>query len=168
MRGLEVILDVVYNHTAEGAENGPLFCFRGTDHGAYYILDPKTRADTNYSGCGNTLNGSHPVTKRMIVDSLRFGVRFMVDGFRLIWHRYSRVMKMATLWFNPPTLLAIDTDPVLSNCKMIAEAWDAGGYIRLVLWRDLAGVNGMTQFRDDVEILLKVRKIRNRSTPRPH
>ena len=69
--GIEVILDVVYNHTAEGGDDGPIFCFRGIDHEAYYILDPKTRRNTNYSGCGNTLNGSHAVTKHLIIVSLR-------------------------------------------------------------------------------------------------
>ena len=154
--GLEVILDVVYNHTAEGAENGPLFCFRGTDHEAYYILDPKTRADTNYSGCGNTLNGSHPVTKRMIVDSLRFWREFMhVDGFRFDLASILSRDEDGNPLVNPPTLLAIDTDPVLSNCKMIAEAWDAGGLYQVgslagSRWREWNG-----QFRDDVRDFIK-------------
>ncbi len=154
--GIEVILDVVYNHTAEGGDDGPIFCFRGIDHEAYYILDPVTRNNTNYSGCGNTLNGSHAVTKHLIIDSLRYWREHMhVDGFRFdLASILSRDEDGKPLVY-PPTLLAIDTDPVLADCKMIAEAWDAGGLYQVgslagSRWREWNG-----QFRDDVRRFIK-------------
>lgn len=154
--GIEVILDVVYNHTAEGGDDGPIFCFRGIDHEAYYILDQKTRLNTNYSGCGNTLNGSHAVTKHLIIDSLRYWREHMhVDGFRFdLASILSRDEEGKPLVY-PPTLLAIDTDPVLADCKMIAEAWDAGGLYQVgslagSRWREWNG-----QFRDDVRRFIK-------------
>lgn len=153
---IEVILDVVYNHTAEGGDDGPIFCFRGIDHEAYYILDPATRSNTNYSGCGNTLNGSHAVTKHLIIDSLRYWREHMhIDGFRFdLASILSRDEEGNPLVY-PPTLLAIDTDPVLADCKMIAEAWDAGGLYQVgslagSRWREWNG-----QFRDDVRRFIK-------------
>ncbi|GAA4492900.1 glycogen debranching protein GlgX [Pseudaeromonas paramecii] len=154
--GIEVILDVVYNHTAEGDDNGPLICFRGIDHEAYYILDPLHRRSTNYSGCGNTLNGSHPVTKRLIIDSLRYWREHLhVDGFRFDLASILSRDEAGNPQVNPPTLLAIDTDPVLANCKLIAEAWDAGGLYQVgslagSRWREWNG-----QFRDDVRRFVK-------------
>lgn len=153
---IEVILDVVYNHTAEGDDNGPLICFRGIDHEAYYILDPLHRHSTNYSGCGNTLNGSHPVTKRLIIDSLRYWREYLhVDGFRFDLASILSRDEAGNPLVNPPTLLAIDTDPVLANCKLIAEAWDAGGLYQVgslagSRWREWNG-----QFRDDVRRFVK-------------
>ena len=154
--GIEVILDVVYNHTAEGGDDGPIFCFRGIDHEAYYILDPKTRKNTNYSGCGNTLNGSHAVTKHLIIDSLRYWREHMhVDGFRFDLASILSRDEDGNPLVYPPTLLAIDTDPVLADCKMIAEAWDAGGLYQVgslagSRWREWNG-----QFRDDVRRFIK-------------
>lgn len=154
--GIEVILDVVYNHTSEGDEHGPTFGFRGFDHEAYYILDQQTHRDMNYSGCGNTVNGSHPVTKRMIIDSLHYWRDVMhVDGFRFDLASILSRDEDGNPLVNPPTLLAIDTDPVLVNCKMIAEAWDAGGLYQVgslagSRWREWNG-----QFRDDVRRFIK-------------
>ena len=171
--GSEVILDVVYNLPAEGGDVGPLFCFRGIDHEAYYILDPKSRRNTNYSGCGNTLNGSHAVTKHLIIDSLRYWRTHMhVDGFRFdLASILSRDEDGKPLVY-PPTLLAIDTDPVLADCKMIAEAWDAGGLYQVgslagSRWREWNG-----QFRDDVRRFIKsdaetIQSFANRMTGSP-
>ncbi|ENY70870.1 glycogen debranching enzyme GlgX [Aeromonas diversa CDC 2478-85] len=148
--GIEVILDVVYNHTAEGGDDGPTFCYRGIDNEAYYILNEQMR-HTNYSGCGNTFNGAHPVALRMIMDSLRFWRQEMhVDGFRFdlasILSRDESGMPVA----NSPTLRTIDTDPQITDTKLIAEAWDAGGLYQVgsiagARWREWNG-----QFRDDV------------------
>lgn len=153
---IEVILDVVYNHTAEGNDLGPTFCFRGIDHEVYYILDPQTRQNTNYSGCGNTFNGSHSVAKRLILDSLSFWREHMhVDGFRFDLASILSRDEEGKPLVHPPTLLAIDSDPLLADCKMIAEAWDAGGLYQVGTlagsrWREWNG-----QFRDDVRRFIK-------------
>ena len=149
--GIEVILDVVYNHTAEGDENGPTLSFRGFDNDAYYIMCADKKHYMNFSGCGNTLNGTHSVVRRMILDSLHFWVEKMhVDGFRFdlasILSRDESGMPM----LSPPTLWSIDTDPILSSVKLIAEAWDAGGLYEVgnlagKRWREWNG-----HFRDDV------------------
>ena len=149
--GIEVILDVVFNHTAEGDHAGPTLSFRGLDNTTYYILEEDRAHFANYSGCGNTLNANHPVVRRMILDSLRYWVREMhVDGFRFdlasILSRDSSGQPMA----NPPVLWDIDTDPVLAGTKIIAEAWDAAGLYQVGsfvgdTWREWNG-----QFRDDV------------------
>jgi len=126
--GIEVILDIVFNHTAEGNEQGPTYCFRGLDNSIYYILNENKRFYQNYSGCGNTVNCNHPVVRTFIMDCLRYWVTEMhVDGFRfdlgsiLGRDQHGRIME------NPPTLEQIAEDPVLSSTKIIAEAWDAGG-----------------------------------------
>src|ERR1700751_438178 len=126
--GIEVILDVVFNHTAEGDHNGPTFCFRGLDNNAYYVLEQDGSRYANYSGTGNTLKANHPIVRRMIVDSLRYWVQEMhVDGFRFdlasILARDSNGHVMA----NPPVLWDIESDPTLAGTQMIAEAWDAAG-----------------------------------------
>ncbi len=124
---IEVILDVVYNHTAEGGEDGPTFSFRGIDNEAYYILD-NNQKDTNYSGCGNTFNGAHPVVLRMIMDSLHFWRQEMhVDGFRFDLAAILSRDESGQPQANAPTLRTIDTDPNIADIKLIAEAWDAGG-----------------------------------------
>ncbi|MFC3914054.1 glycogen debranching protein GlgX [Pseudaeromonas sharmana] len=171
--GIEVILDVVYNHTAEGGDDGPIFCFRGIDHEVYYILDPTSRLNTNYSGCGNTLNGSHAVTKQVIIESLRYWREHMhVDGFRFDLASILSRDEEGKPLVSPPTLLAIDADPVLADCKMIAEAWDAGGLYQVgslagSRWREWNG-----QFRDDVRRFIKgdadtVSRFANRMTGSP-
>jgi len=148
--GIEVILDVVFNHTAEGGQDGPALCFRGIDNPTYYILERGGFCYADYSGCGNTLNANHPVVRRMIVDSLRFWVSEMhVDGFRFdlasILARDSSGHPLP----NPPVLWDIESDPQLAGTKLIAEAWDAAGLYQVGSfvgdsWREWNG-----RFRDD-------------------
>ncbi|WP_306532775.1 glycogen debranching protein GlgX [Geobacter sp.] len=154
--GIEVILDVVYNHTAEGDEHGPNFCFRGLQNDAYYILDHNRSRYANFTGTGNTLNANHPVVRRMILDSLRFWVSEMhVDGFRFdlasILSRDEHGCPMEA----PTILLDIETDPVLAGIKLIAEAWDAAGLYQVgsfagEFWKEWNG-----RFRDDVRSFLR-------------
>ncbi len=149
--GIEVILDVVFNHTAEGDHRGPTQCFRGIDNSAYYILEQDRRWYSNYSGTGNTLNADHPIVRRMILDSLRYWVQEMhVDGFRFdlasILARDSRGHVLS----NPPVLWDIESDPAMAGTKMIAEAWDAAGLYQVGSfvgdsWKEWNG-----RFRDDV------------------
>ncbi len=152
---IEVILDVVYNHTAEGGDDGPTFSFRGIDNEAYYILDANQK-DTNYSGCGNTFNGAHPVVLRMIMDSLHFWRQEMhVDGFRFDLAAILSRDESGQPQANAPTLRTIDTDPRIADIKLIAEAWDAGGLYQVgslagARWREWNG-----QFRDDVRRFLR-------------
>ena len=125
--GIEVILDVVFNHTAEGNENGPFFSFKGFDNNIYYLLTPEGNY-YNFSGCGNSLNCNHPVVQQMILECLRhWTVHYRVDGFRFdlasILGRDEDGMPMN----NPPLLKSLAYDPLLRNVKLIAEAWDAGG-----------------------------------------
>jgi glycogen operon protein len=148
--GIEVILDVVYNHTAEGEQTGPTLCFRGIDNPTYYILEDGERY-ANYSGCGNTLNANHPVVRRMIVDSLRYWVQEMhVDGFRFdlasILSRDSNGQPMP----NPPVLWDIESDPVLAGTKLLAEAWDAAGLYQVGSFVGDAWKEWNGRFRDDV------------------
>jgi len=148
--GIEVILDVVYNHTSESDDLGPTLSLRGLDNNAYYILDGGSRY-ANYTGTGNTLNGNHAIVRRMIVDSLRYWVQEMhVDGFRFdlasILTRDSTGQSMA----NPPVLWDIETDPVMAGTKFIAEAWDAAGLYQVGSfigdsWKEWNG-----RFRDDI------------------
>jgi isoamylase len=154
--GIEIILDVVFNHTGEGTENGPTICLRGIDNNTYYILEDDRSRYANYSGTGNTLNTNHPVVRRMILDSLRYWVGEMhVDGFRFdlasILARDSNGQVMA----NPPVLWDIESDPVLAGTKLIAEAWDAAGLYQVGSfigdsWREWNG-----RFRDDVRDFLR-------------
>ncbi len=149
--GIEVILDVVFNHTAEGNQGGPTLCFRGLDNPTYYILEHDRSRYANYSGTGNTFNANHPVVRRMIVDSLRYWVEEMhVDGFRFdlasILARDSSGHPIP----NPPVLWDIETEPTLAGTKLIAEAWDAAGLYQVGSfigdrWKEWNG-----RFRDDV------------------
>ncbi len=125
--GIEVYLDVVYNHTAEGNQNGPFFSFKGIDNRVYYMIDPEGKY-LDFSGTGNTLNANHPVVAQFVVNSLLYWVNEMhVDGFRFdLASCLTRDEKGMPLP-NPPVIEAITNDPVLANVKMIAEAWDAGG-----------------------------------------
>jgi glycogen operon protein len=126
--GLEVILDVVFNHTAEGSEMGPTFSFRGLDNTIYYILEEDKRYYKNYSGCGNTVNCNNTVVRNLIVDCLHYWVVQMhVDGFRFDLGSILGRDQSGRLMENPPVLEAIAEDPILRNTKIIAEAWDAGG-----------------------------------------
>ena len=154
--GIEVILDVVYNHTAEGDQLGPTFCFRGFENRAYYILGKERSKYKNYSGTGNTLNANHAIVRRLILDSLRYWVQEMhVDGFRFdLASIFSRDEQGAPL-VNPPVIWDIETDPILAGTKLIAEAWDAGGLYQVGTfigdrWKEWNGC-----FRDDVRAFIK-------------
>jgi isoamylase len=149
--GIEVILDVVFNHTAEGDETGPTLCFRGIDNMTYYLMEPDRSKYSNYSGTGNTLFANNPAVRRMILDSLRFWVEQMhVDGFRFdLASILARDVRGGVL-SNPPLLWDIESDPVLAGTKMIAEAWDASGLYQVGQfigdsWKEWNG-----RFRDDV------------------
>jgi isoamylase len=149
--GIEVILDVVFNHTAEGDERGPTLGFRGLDNTAYYILEDDPARYANYTGTGNTLNANHPIVRRMIVDSLRYWVEAMhVDGFRFDLASILARDGSGHPLHNPPVLWDIESDPVLAGTKLIAEAWDAAGLYQVGSfigdsWKEWNG-----RFRDDV------------------
>jgi glycogen operon protein len=155
--GIEVILDVVFNHTAEGDHRGPTLSFRGLDNKTYYILEEDDLSlYTNYSGCGNTLKPNHPIVGGLIMDCLRYWVSEMhVDGFRFdLASVLSRGYSGLPLK-NPPIVWAIDSDPVLAGTKLIAEAWDAGGLYQVgsFVGDRFSEWNG--QFRDDVRCFVK-------------
>jgi isoamylase len=149
--GIEVILDVVFNHTAEGDQNGPTFCFRGIDNVSYYLLENDRSRYSNYSGTGNTLYANHPVVRRMIIQSLRYWVEEMhVDGFRFDLASILARDVEGKVMSNPPLLWDIESNPVLAGTKMIAEAWDASGLYQVGQfvgdsWKEWNG-----RFRDDV------------------
>lgn len=125
--GIEVILDVVFNHTAEGNEQGQIFSFKGFDNNIYYMLTPNGNY-YNFSGCGNTLNCNHPIVRQMILECLRYWtINYRVDGFRFDLASILGRNKDGSPMNNPPLLEALANDAVLSNVKLIAEAWDAGG-----------------------------------------
>ncbi len=131
--GIEVILDVVFNHTAEGNHDGPTLCFRGIENSAYYILEPDRSRYANYSGTGNTFNANHPVVRRLILDSLRYWVGEMhVDGFRFDLASILARDESGHVLPNPPILWDIESDPLLAGTKLIAEAWDAAGLYQVV------------------------------------
>lgn len=154
--GIEVILDVVFNHTAEGNEMGPCFSFKGIDNNVYYMLTPDAHY-YNFSGCGNVMNCNHPVVRSFIIDCLRhWAIEYRVDGFRFdlasILGRNQNGEPMA----NPPILESLAFDPVLGKMKLIAEAWDAGGLYQVgsfPSWNRWAEWNG--RYRDDMRSFLK-------------
>lgn len=154
--GIEVILDVVFNHTAEGNEMGPCFSFKGIDNNVYYMLTPDEHY-YNFSGCGNVMNCNHPVVRSFIIDCLRhWAIEYRVDGFRFdlasILGRDQNGAPMA----NPPILESLAFDPVLGKMKLIAEAWDAGGLYQVgsfPSWNRWAEWNG--RYRDDMRSFLK-------------
>lgn len=152
---IEVILDVVYNHTSEGDEHGPCYCFKGFDKQGYYILNEEGRF-TNYTGCGNTFNGNSPVVRALILDSLTFWKDKMhVDGFRFDLAAILSRDQQGTPLTSSPTLLDIDTNHHLADTKLIAEPWDAGGLYALgkisgSRWREWNG-----RFRDDVRSFMR-------------
>jgi glycogen operon protein len=148
--GIEVILDVVFNHTAEGNHDGPMLCFKGIDNPTYYILEAGGSRYADYSGCGNTLNANHPVVRRMIVDSLRYWVTEMhVDGFRFdLASILSRAPDGRPLP-NPPVLWDIESDPALAGTKLMAEAWDAAGLYQVGSFVGDAWKEWNGRFRDD-------------------
>lgn len=154
--GIEVILDVVFNHTAEGNEMGPCFSFKGIDNNVYYMLTADAHY-YNFSGCGNVMNCNHPVVRNFIIDCLRhWAIEYRVDGFRFdlasILGRDQNGAPMA----NPPILESLAFDPVLGKMKLIAEAWDAGGLYQVgsfPSWNRWAEWNG--RYRDDMRSFLK-------------
>ena len=154
--GIEVILDVVYNHTAEGDENGPTLCFKGFANKAYYILDQSAGRYANYTGTGNTLNANEPFVRRLIRDSLHYWVEVMhVDGFRFDLASILSRDESGRPLENPPVVWDIDSDPGLADTKLIAEAWDAAGLYQVGSfigdsWKEWNG-----RFRDDVRSFMK-------------
>ncbi|MEL3908923.1 MAG: glycogen debranching protein GlgX [Treponemataceae bacterium] len=150
--GIEVILDIVFNHTAEGNGFGPTYSFKGLDNSIYYILENEKRYYKNFSGCGNTVNSSHPVVQNFIMDCLHYWVVDMhVDGFRFDLASILGRDKQGNLMENAPTIERICEDPILQNTKIIAEAWDAGDAYqvgafpgRWAEWND--------RFRNDVRL----------------
>ena len=125
--GIEVILDVVFNHTAEGNEKGKTISFKGLDNNIYYMLTPDGNY-YNFSGCGNTLNCNHPVVQQLILECLRYWtINYRVDGFRFDLASILGRNEDGSPMNNPPLLRTLANDPILSNVKLIAEAWDAGG-----------------------------------------
>jgi glycogen operon protein len=154
--GIEVIIDVVFNHTAEGGPDGPTFCFRGFANEAYYILAADRAQYADFTGCGNTLNAHHTIVRRLIQDSLRYWVTEMhVDGFRFDLASILSRDETGTPVANPPILWDIESDPVLGGTKLIAEAWDAAGLYQVGhfvgdTWQEWNG-----RFRDDVRRFVK-------------
>ncbi|MGO9014095.1 MAG: glycogen debranching protein GlgX [Dissulfurispiraceae bacterium] len=154
--GIEVILDVVYNHTAEGNHTGPVLCWRGLENSVYYMLQADQARYADYSGTGNTLNTNNTIVRRMILDSLRYWVQVMhVDGFRFDLASILSRDEEGRLLSKPPLLLDIETDPVLAGIKLIAEAWDPGGLYQLGSfisdrWKEWNG-----KFRDDIRSFVR-------------
>jgi isoamylase len=171
--GIEVILDVVFNHTAEGDLSGPTLSFKGVDNSTYYILEQDRSRYANYSGTGNTLNANHPIVRRMILDSLRYWVQEMhVDGFRFDLASILARDPSGHPLANPPVLWDIESDPSLAGTKMIAEAWDAAGLYQVGSfigdsWKEWNG-----RFRDDVRSFFRsepgsVRRVADRIVGSP-
>ncbi len=154
--GIEVILDVVFNHTAEGNEEGPFFSFKGLDNNIYYMLTPDGKY-YNFSGCGNTVNCNHPIVQQMILDCLRYWVTtYRVDGFRFDLASILGRNEDGSPMSSPPLLQSLAFDPILGQVKLIAEAWDAGGLYQVgsfPAWNRWAEWNG--RYRDDMRRFLK-------------
>lgn len=154
--GIEAILDVVFNHTAEGNEDGPFFSFKGIDNNVYYMLTPDGNY-YNFSGCGNTVNCNHPVVQQMIVECLRYWVTtYRVDGFRFDLASILGRNEDGTPMDKPPLLQTLAFDPILGDVKLIAEAWDAGGLYQVgnfPSWKRWSEWNG--KYRDDLRDFLK-------------
>ncbi|HXX58995.1 MAG TPA: alpha-amylase family glycosyl hydrolase, partial [Thermodesulfovibrionales bacterium] len=154
--GIEVILDVVFNHTAEGDDRGPTLNLRGLDNSIYYILEQDRSRYANYTGTGNTLNANHPIVRRLIADSLRYWVEEMhVDGFRFDLASILARDESGGVMASPPVLCDIDSDPTLAGIKIIAEAWDAAGLYQVGSfvgdsWKEWNG-----RFRDDARGFFK-------------
>ncbi|MBN1559931.1 glycogen debranching protein GlgX [candidate division KSB1 bacterium] len=170
---IEVILDVVFNHTAEGNHTGPTFSFRGLENEAYYILEQDKSRYANYSGTGNSLNANHSVVQRMILDCLRYWVDYMhVDGFRFDLASVMSRDEEGRPLKNPPTLWAIDTIPEIAHAKIIAEAWDAAGLYQVGSFAGDRWAEWNGRYRDDVRRFVKgddgvVRKLASRILASP-
>ncbi len=133
---IEVILDVVLNHTGEGDENGPTISYRGVDNRTYYMLTPDGRY-FNFSGCGNTLNCNNPIVRNHVLDCLRYwAAEYHIDGFRFDLASILGRDKHGAPLENPPLIEALAYDPILARCKLIAEAWDAGGLYQVGQFSD--------------------------------
>ncbi len=154
--GIEVFLDVVFNHTAEGNEKGPFFSFKGVDNNIYYLLTPEGFY-YNFSGCGNTLNCNHPIVQQMILECMRYWViTYHIDGFRFDLASILGRNEDGSPMKQPPLLQSLAFDPILGNVKLIAEAWDAGGLYQVgsfPSWNRWAEWNG--KYRDDIRRFLK-------------
>jgi glycogen operon protein len=149
--GIEVILDVVFNHTAEAGENGPTFSFRGLDNSIYYLLESGTGRYIDYTGCGNTLNCNHPIVRALIMDCLRYWVSsFHIDGFRFDLASILGRDSEGRLLANPPLLEQIAEDPLLRHTKLIAEAWDLGGAFQVGHFPGRRWAEWNCCFRDNV------------------
>jgi len=154
--GIEIILDVVFNHTAEGGRDGPTLCYRGLANEIYYILETDKSHYADFTGCGNTLNANHPIVRRLIQDSLRYWVTQMhVDGFRFDLASILTRDESGRPLPNPPVLWDIESDPVLAGTKLIAEAWDAAGLYQVGSFVGDAWQEWNGRFRDDVRRFLK-------------
>ncbi len=154
--GIEVILDVVFNHTAEGDADGPTISFRGLENRAYYMLEPDRSVYSNYSGTGNTLKCNHAIVRRLIIDCLRYWVQEMhVDGFRFDLASILARDETGQPMENPPILWSIESDPVLANTKIIAEAWDAAGLYQVGSFIGDRWAEWNGRFRDDVRRFIK-------------
>ena len=154
--GIECILDVVFNHTAEGNELGPCFSFKGFDNNIYYMLTPEGFY-YNFSGCGNTMNCNHPMVQQMILECLRYWtINYRVDGFRFDLASILGRNEDGSPMSDPPLLQSLAFDPILGKVKLIAEAWDAGGLYQVgsfPSWNRWAEWNG--RYRDDMRSFLK-------------
>ncbi|MGE3152245.1 MAG: glycogen debranching protein GlgX [Nitrospiraceae bacterium] len=154
--GIEILLDVVYNHTTEGDHEGPTLSYRGLENDVYYLLEEDRSRYRNYAGTGNTMNANHPIVRRLIVDSLRYWVEEMhVDGFRFDLASILSRDESGRPLQNPPVLWDIESDPVLAGTKLIAEAWDAAGLYQVGSfigdsWKEWNG-----RFRDDARAFFR-------------
>jgi glycogen operon protein len=149
--GIEVILDVIFNHTGEGGGDGPVYSFRGLDNDTYYLLTPDGSDYLDYSGCGNTLNCNHPVVRSMIIACLRHWIVHMhVDGFRFDLAAVLGRGEDGAVLSNPPLLDEIARDPILRDAKLIAEAWDAAGAFEVGRFAGARWGEWNSNFRDDV------------------
>ena len=148
--GIEVILDVVFNHTAEGNEHGPTFSFKGLENRVYYMLNDDGTYK-NYSGCGNTVNGNHPIVREMIFHCLRHWVHnYHIDGFRFDLASILSRNRHGELVPNPPLVELIAEDPMLADTKIIAEAWDAAGAYQVGSFANLRWAEWNGHYRDDI------------------
>lgn len=154
--GIEVVLDVVFNHTAEGNEDGPYISYKGVDNRTYYLLTPEGHY-YNFSGCGNTMNCNNPVVRNVVLDCLRYWVsEYHVDGFRFDLASILSRNRDGSPMMDPPLLDAIAHDAVLGKCILIAEAWDAGGLYQVGTfpsWGRWSDWNG--KYRDCVRRFIK-------------
>lgn len=151
--GIEIILDIVFNHTAEGNERGPTISFRGFDNPIYYMLEDNKRYYRNYSGCGNTFNCNHPVVRTLIIDCLRYWITEMhIDGFRFDLGSILGRDQKGRMLENPPMLERIAEDPILRHTKIIAEAWDAGGAYQVGWFPGGRWAEWNDRYRDDVRM----------------